>query len=240
MSALTKTRFLAPTRPVVGQTSGLSIVVLASNPNYRMKSYGPACLIKDSEGVSILERQVRNFREEFNDFEIIVVGGFDIDKLVRNKPSSVRIVENCRYEQTGEVEDIRLAINNALYESILIVHGDMYFSSPALRNFTKHSSLAVDYCKRMREEDVGATIVNNEITILSLSLKEHLWAKMSFFKDREFKLLKQFVNNRSNEKLFLFEAINHILEEGAKFIPHEIKGNEKLVHVDNNEMLNRI
>lgn len=223
-----------------GKDSTLSIIILSSTPGYRMRSFGPKCLIKDRHGHSILEHQIAIFEENFNNYELIVVGGFEADKLAKNLPNKVRMVENQLFNQENEISDIRLAINNTLNNNLLIIFGDMYFSSGAIKDITEKSSLLIDNNSKMLEDDIGTTVVDEYVTIMSMSIKSPKWSKVAYFSDKESKLLRQFVSNRDNSRLFLFEGINYILENGGNFVAKFVGLNEILVHVDNTQELGKI
>src|SRR6266480_1865662 len=109
-----RTRSVAPTRPngIIGRNEGLSVIILSASAGYRMRSYGPKCLLKDKYGLTLLENQTQIIRQNYSNSEIIVVGGFEIDKVYRNKPQNVHLVESSNFEQTNEVEEARLGIMN--------------------------------------------------------------------------------------------------------------------------------
>jgi choline kinase len=224
----------------VGKDSGLSIIILSSSPGYRMKGFGPKCLIKDRRGNSILEHQVDLLQTEFNQHEIIVVGGFEIDKLVKNLPKNVRLVENQLYETSNEICDVRLGINNALFDNVLIISGDIYFNSTVIQNITKESTLVLDKYDNMLADDIGVTIADNKVTIMSMSISKPKWCKIVYLADKELRLLKQFVNNRDNDKLFLFEGLNYVLDKSGEFGTKFITKNETLVHIDSTKELEKI
>lgn len=241
MGILNKNRFISPTRALPGKTEGLSIIILSSSPGYRMRQFGPKCLIKDKHSVSILHHQTAMFQMEFPHCEIIVVGGFECDKIVKNKPEVVRIVENQRFEELNEVEDLRLGINNCLYEKLLVVFGDIYFLPQTIKDIAqKESVLVTDSNKKMLEDDIGTTVVDNYITITSLAIENPKWAKIAYFAEKEFKLLKQFVSNRDNNKLFMFEAINYILDKKGSFKNKSVGLGDFLVHIDSTKELEKI
>lgn len=220
---------MGPSKKMV--TDKKTIAIIATNPGHRMRSFGPKCLLKDKHGVSILEHQISTLKTFYPDCDIIIVGGFECDKIARLRPSYTRVVENQLYETLGDVEDIRLAINNTMGNSLTVIYGDVFFAQNVL-NYLKHDScLLIDSSERMLPTDVGCTLVDNQLSIMSLSLLENKWAKIASFAGKEFRLLKQFVNDRDNGKLFLFEAMNFIAEKGGVLKSERISPNHKLVHV---------
>lgn len=235
---LNKTRYMGPSKKM--ETDKKTIIIIASNPGYRMKSFGPKCLLKDKKGVSILEHQISTLKTFYPDCEIIIVSGFESDKICRLRPSYTRVVENQLFETLNDVEDIRLAFNNIMSNNATIIYGDIFFSQNVL-NYLKHDScILVDSSERMLPTDVGCTIVDNQLTIMSLSLEENKWAKIVSLSGKEFKLLKQFVNDRENSKLFLFEALNFVCEKGGIIKAERISPNHKLIHVDSPKELELI
>jgi CTP:phosphocholine cytidylyltransferase-like protein len=223
-----------------GKDSKLSIIILSSSPGYRMKSHGPKSLIKGKDGITILQKQLEIIQNEFIHYEVIVIGGFEIDKLVKNRPSGIRIVENLIYDQSNEMEDIRLGINNALFDNLLIISGDIYFDANVIRNITQKSTLIVDSSDKLLDDDIGTTVVDNNVTIMSISIRSPKWAKIAYFTDKEAKLLRQFAGNRDNGRLFLFEGVNYILEKGGEFKAKLVQTSDILVHIDSSKELEKI
>ena len=234
-----KTRFTHKIHDIgIGKDSYLSVVIIGSKPNHLMRGYGPPYLIKDKKGETILENQVKVLKAEFPQIEIVVVGGFEFDKLLKSKTTSIRLVENQLYEESNDIEDLRLGINNSQYDNVLVLFSDIYFNN--LTDICLKSTLLVDGNEKLTENDIGTTIVDNKATILSMGIESPKWAKVAFFTDKESKLLRQFISNRANGKLFLWEAINFILERGGQFNVKFAQKNDILVHVENSKQLERI
>lgn len=233
-----KTRYMAPSKR--GTQDKKTVIIIASNPGYRMKTFGPKCLLRDKKGISILEHQISTIKTFYPDCDIIIVSGFESDKIARLRPSYARLVENQLYETLNDVEDIRLAINNTCGSNATIIYGDIFFSQNVL-NYLKHEScMLVDNSERMLPSDVGCTIIDNKLSIMSLGLQENKWAKIATFGGKEFKLLKQFVNDRENNKMFLFEAMNFVCDKGGIIKTEVIGPNHKLVHIDSPKELELI
>lgn len=223
-----------------GKDSDLSVIIIGSKANHKMKSYGPPSLIKDKNNQSILEVQLQSLQSEFSKVEIILVGGFDFDKLLKFKSEKLRLVENQQYHLSNDIEDLRLGINNSIYENILVLYSDIYISNGVLSDITKKSTLVIDKNNRLTENDAGVTIVDNHPTILSIGIGNPKWTKIAYFTEKENKLLRQFIANRDNGKLFLWEAINFILDKRGEFDIKFVEKNDVLVHVENNTELGKI
>jgi len=195
---------------------GLSVIILGSLPGYRMKSYGNKSLLKLPDGNSVLEKMVENILLKFKNAEIILTIGFQADKVIKSSLSGIRLVENQLYEQTNIMEEVRLGINNALHENILLINGGLVFNEHVLENINKSdSSVIIDSSGQMSSDDVGVTIVKNRATIFSYDLPTK-WCHIVYITGKEYKLFRQYSNNRDKSKCFLFEGLNYVLDRGGK------------------------
>lgn len=237
-----KTRCVAPTRPSgAGKTEGLSVIILGASPGYKMRAYGAKCLLKDKYGNTLLDNQSQIIKQNYENSEIILIGGFEIDKVYKNKPQFVHLIECTNYEQTNEIEEARLGIMNATFDKVLILFGDIYFNPPFIDQCSYEKSfLIADKEERMLADDVGLTVIDGYVTILSLALAKPKWCKTVFLRDKELRLFKQFVLDKHNNKLFLFEALNFIIERGGELQVKFSNASGNIVHIDNTEELKKI
>jgi hypothetical protein len=235
-------RFVAPTRPngPGKDKQGISIIVLSASPGHKMRSFGNKCLLKDKHEVSLIENQTKIFNQIFSKCEIILVSGFECEKVYKNKPKCVRIVECTNYEDVNEVEEARLGLLNAMYDSVLITFGDMFFMSPFINIELSEPLVIADKEERMLADDAGLTIVDNYATIFSLSLSKPKWCKTVYLEGRELRLFKQFVFDKSNAKLYLFEALNYIIDKGGELLTKFTNASGNVIHVDSSKELERL
>lgn len=210
------TRHMTTTRKPAVDT--LSIAIIASSMGYRMKSYGPKSLITLPTGETLIENQINNILSIYPKAELILTVGFEADKIIKRRPTNIRIIENQYYDLTNIVEDIRLVINNIYSESLIIINGNIQFNSETVKNLTLKGSAIVINNNNI-EDDIGATIIDNQVMILSHGISPK-WANIVYFTEKEFKLLKSIVADRDKGKLYLFEIINMILDKGGSFRPY--------------------
>lgn len=98
-----------------------------------MKSYGPKCLLKANQQQTILQKTIKNIKSEYPFSDIIVVAGFEAEKIINSLPHEIRVVENQNYQDTNIVESIRLGINASKHENALIIYGDLIFNVYSIR-----------------------------------------------------------------------------------------------------------
>ena len=208
----------------IEKNNPLSVIIPAAGMGHRMKSYGPKCLLPANNKETILQKIVSNIKREYPYSDIVVVTGFESDKVIKSLPSSVRIVENKEYETTNAVESLRIGINACITDNILIVYGDLVFNVYSIRNITSQGSCAVvDSKSQFKSEEIGVTVVNDRITRFAYGLPKK-WSQIAFFENKEFKMLKELCSDRRKNKLYPFELFNFMLNRGCKIKSIEPRG----------------
>lgn len=213
-------RFTAPTRRYgAGKNKhDLSIIILGAMIGYRMKSYGPKSMITLSTGETILENQLSVINKAYAGCDIILTIGFEADKMIKKCPPGIRLVENQLFETTNILEEVRLAINNSVNDNILLIQGDVVFNIETIDKITAEDSSAViiDETNYIPEEDVGATIINDKVSIFSHGISPK-FCNIAYVTGKELKFLKSVANDRDKNKLYLFEALNIVIDKHGSF-----------------------
>ena len=106
----------------------LTVIIPAAGMGHRMKSYGPKCLLPVNQTNTIIDKIISNVRKSYEFCDIIVVVGFESERIIKTLDRRVRIVENHSYEETNIVESIRLGINNSINDNALIIYGELIFN----------------------------------------------------------------------------------------------------------------
>jgi hypothetical protein len=231
------------TRKIKGKNyPPIQAVILAAGVGARTKSYEPRCLLKFGKK-TILENQIEILTERFSKCDITIVGGCEINKIIKKIGKSIRIVENQLFEQTNSGESLRLAVNNTLHDSILFLHGDLIISEGIFDKIDLGQSfLLIDNKNKFEEKEVGITIVNNKATVLSYNLPIK-WCQIAYLAANETAILRKlFARSDFNTKFLLtFEIINKVIEMGGSFTCCDIE-NSYIKEIDslkdiNNEVI---
>ena len=221
-------RFIVPAKSSdagKAEHKNISIIIPVAGMGSRMKRYGPKCLFPTSKGSTILSKIIKNIRKVYPYCEIIATVGFDADKVIDSVPKNIRIVENQLYDTTNMVESIRLALNNAVNDDVIIVNGDLIFNVFALQNLTKHGScVVVDSQNRFNKKDeVGVTVIDNMAVNFAYGLPIK-WAQIIYLTGKELVKFHEFCNDREKNKMHTFEILNMVIESGGVFLADEPKG----------------
>ena len=111
-----KTKYSKVTKPKNKISDFVTFIILCDIPGYRMKSYGPSCLLQIGNH-RLIDLQLKNIQSLFENYEIILCIGFDAEltiKYIRQKHNdqNIRIIENQLYEKYNSCESLRLSLNN--------------------------------------------------------------------------------------------------------------------------------
>lgn len=206
-----------------------SIIIPAAGVGSRMKSYGPKCLIPLTKTNNVLTRQLRIISETLNNYEIILVGGFEFDKLQKQIPSTIQLVRNKDYLDTNVAHSIKLGLDKAIGNSVIIIYGDLVFHKKALEiGFEKHSKVLIS--NFMKESEVGCTTCEGLLEQIFYDL-DNKWAQITYFNGLEREILTDVSCQDNNSNKFGFELINYIINHGGKFLVEQPK-NLKVFDID--------
>ena len=195
----------------------LSVIVPVAGMGHRMKSYGPKCLLPVNQRHTILDKIILTVKKTYPFSEIIVVVGFESDRVIKTLDRDIRIVENQSYRTSNIVESLRLGINNSVHNNALIIYGDLIFNVSSLNDITKKgSSIVVDSQSRFDEEEIGVTIVDGEVTNFAYGL-ESKWAHMAYLEGFEFEMFNDLCQDKTKNKMYPFELFNIIINSGGFF-----------------------
>ena len=223
MISIKKSRCIAPTRPPKYITGNVTVILIGSKSNYRMRSYGTQSLFKVNDSI-LIEHQVEIIRDFMPNIEIILVTGFRTDKVLRKLPDGVRVIENCNYDNTNECEDVRLALNATLHDKVIIINNSLLFNLETLKQLPNASCIVIDSQGQIPQSEVGVTVVENRPTIFSYAITQPKWAQIASFINDDLILLKSICKNREKNKRFIFEAYNDLLEYSNNIKVVEPKG----------------
>lgn len=193
-----------------------SFIIPAAGQGSRMKSYGIKSLIK-LNGETLIERQLRQISHGFSNCEIIVVTGFESNRLVRRLPSYVKTIENKFFLQTNVAYSIGLGLTIAKTDNIVIMYGDLVFNQETLiAPFHQESTLLIDSYGLMKNDEVGCILEKNMVRNMMYGLPNK-WGQIIFITGHELRLFKEQMVNKNSYRHLGFEIINSIISNGGKF-----------------------
>ena len=218
----------------------VDIIIPAAGSGRRMKSYGCKPLIKIDGTSSIIDRQIRIIRKNLNFEKIILITGFESDRLMKNTPDDLLKVENERYENTNVNRSIGMGLRVSESERILIIYGDLVFNEALISNLPplERSFVLVEDHSNMSEDEVGCIVIDNRLEQMLPDIPNK-WCQISFFSGKELEILKKISWDKKRETYFGFETINDIIDQGGIFYAHKISGS-KITDIDCSKDLDKV
>ena len=188
-----------------------SIVIPAAGAGTRMLTYGAKSLIKLQSGHTVLSKQIGLIDKIFPQYEIVLVTGFQAERVMNAAPNHIIQIQNPYYEDTNVVYSIGLGLRAATTDNVIILYGDLVFNYEALRVPFDHES-ALIVCDTMKADEVGCVINNGMIHQVFYGLPNK-WAQISYFTGSALAALRKQAWDIGNKKCFAFEIINNMLDK---------------------------
>lgn len=197
-------------------TDLISIVLLCDSPGYRMKSYGPTPLISIN-GKKLIDLQIEIINKTFNNNEIIVCAGFEIDRIVKyikskHRNSNIRIVENQLYNNSNSCEALRISINNTFNDKILICDGSLLINYKCLSLIDTNSCCALIEKTPSNNLEIGVNVDENN-SVQHFSYGAHsIWSEIFFMNNENIiDECRKIIQSIDYKNKFIFEAINELI-----------------------------
>ncbi len=206
-------RNITTVRKPKSELKHLTAVILAEQKNEKLKESASTLICSD--GLSVLENQVKNIRLAHPNCDIVVVTGYSPEDVYRIKDINVRYVESPQYDTFGCTKSIGLAMRASYFDHVLIVNGAVLFNHCAVPK-DAISALTVDVKNQISNDKVGLVVDNTHVSSICYAL-EPKWAQISYFCGKELDLLRKIACHKNNTQNLMFETLAKILELGGRF-----------------------
>lgn len=203
--------FIAPARRK--KSSDLSVIILASLSIHRSKTLGAVSMLPVGNQ-PLLFNQVNAIRSTYPLSDIYTVVGYHSSQVINNKPDGIRIIENQLHENTGNAEEIRLALNASLNNRALIIGGNVMFDQQAIKQIQNHASCIL-VGNENPDSHIGSVNSSGKLEILSYGLKNR-WYNVAMLEENELAIAKKFIARKERERYLFHEIINYVVMHGGK------------------------
>jgi len=194
----------------------IHVIIPSAGIGRRMKSYGCKSLlnIKDDRLIDI---QIKHINAVIRNHEIILITGFDSDRLMNQSPKDIIKIENEKYYENNVSRSISIGLRATKEnDHVLILFGDTLFNQSALEeiNFAESCIVVSDH---MSENEVGCNISHKGYLEYMMFDLPNKWGHMIYLTSKELTLFKKIIWNKQTDKKFCFEIINEVINQGGKF-----------------------
>lgn len=201
---------IAPTRPAQSHSvPNLTVVFLGSQMLNRAKTVGSHYLLGINNHKALIDYEIEQCRLAFPMAEFLFVGGFEVDRIIKKRPRDLKIIENLRWEEYNQIEEIRLALNCITNNNVVFISHDSKFDHRAFNGMLAGSS-TLEYHTPHSNDMVGVRSNGGYVECFSYHV-DVKWPGIVYLCDKELELMRQYASVRDNGKQFMFEALNYIL-----------------------------
>lgn len=194
----------------------ISVIILAAGMTSGGKYLGNKSLLPLTNKKTILETQIEAINKAFPNIEIVLVSGFEGDRVMNHCGNNVICVENERYKETNTTRSLGMGLRAATSDKVVVIYGDVVFNHIALNKLDTSSSTVL-YNDTLDHPSVGC-VINKEGKLENLMYGVgQEWIQIFSLVGRELEQMRGIAWDRRNEKLLGFEAINKVVSNGGKF-----------------------
>lgn len=155
----------------------MKIIILAAGIGSRLGNPFPKPLTPLKGGKSIMEKQVDNLSQNFNEHDISVVVGFKKDLIMERFPD-LTYIYNQFFDATNTSKSLLKALKKYRNEDVLWINGDVIFDvdlfSVLNKEIKQKNSFVSVNTSRVAEEEVKYTLKNGFIYKLSKQVEDGL------------------------------------------------------------------
>ncbi len=202
------------------ETSRYSVIILATKCTGRLKDFGLPSLLPITDKLNLIDKQIEYIKHILPNSEIILVTGFNADKLMNQTPDEVIKLENENFSEIETVRSLGLGLRAATRDHIVFIDGNIAFPKETLKSICNKSSLIINHYEHNNIK-IGCCINDGMVENLYFDLPNK-WSGIGIVSGSELELLKSFCWNRIKGNLFIFEALNYIISHGGKLIAKHI------------------
>ena len=197
------------------------MLILGASHNTRLRNCGAkSCLIMPDSRY-LLNHQI-DILKRYNPSEIYMTIGYDADRVIERK-FELRLIENQKFEETGEANDLRLFFNLCRPERLLILSGDLYLRLAIIGDTQYTGSWCVGSDGTDNKEEIGFSSEFDRITDFSYLFKSKL-SGFIMLEAQEIELAKRFLN-RETSRCAIWEVLEGIIKKGANLRPIHVSSN---------------
>jgi len=216
----------------------LAVVISAAGAGRRMKARGPKALIEIGGGETVLSRQIVFARKALPKAEIIVVVGYQKDRVIKVLPKDVGWVENSSHEDTNVARSLLVGVNHANAKKVILMCGDLVFGPDFLECLPEEGSAAIiDENQNHRSGEVGCNIDQERVCHFSYGVWPK-WGQAVQLADKELDLYRRVASRNQSARWFAYEVLNGIIDAHGIIVP-AYPDKTNLVEIDSTQDIER-
>ena len=213
------------------------MIIPSAGIGRRMKSYGCKSLLNIKNN-KLIDIQIKCIENVIPRNEIILITGFDSDRLMSQSPKNIIKIENEKYYENNVARSIDIGLKATKEnDHILILFGDILLNEDTLKHINfQESSIVIS--NHMSDNEVGCNINTKGYLEYMMFDLPNKWGHIIYLTSKELTLFKKIIWNKQTDKKFCFEILNEVINHGGKF-KCIIDNNIKVMDIDTSKDLQK-
>ena len=215
----------------------IHVIIPSAGIGRRMKSYGCKSLL-NIKNHKLIDIQIKCIENVIPRNEIILITGFDSDRLMSQSPKNIIKIENEKYYENNVARSIDIGLKATKEnDHVLILFGDILLNEDALKHINfQESSIVIS--NDMSDNEVGCNINAKGYLEYMMFDLPNKWGHNIYLTSKELTLFKKIIWNKQTDKKFCFEILNEVINHGGKF-KCIINNNIKVMDIDTSKDLQK-
>jgi len=199
-------------------------ILLVSDITKGMKSIGSKALLNLSKNITIIDHQIQYLKKYYYPINIYICTGFEHDKIIKktSKYKNIFYIYSKSYETDNQCHSlIQCLQSHNLDNAIVVTNGVVLLDKIPIN--ANESSLVITNKKCKTHFDIGTTdLLDSRYLFYDLPNK---WMEYVFLNKESIEKILTISQTKECGKLFLFELINLLMDDGIKIDPIIINKN---------------
>ena len=228
-------RYIVPAKKNIIDNN-IDVVILAAGSGRRMKSFGSKSLlpVKDT---TLINYQINTIKYSMPNADITVVLGYEIDKIYKQIPKFVLVIENDKYETTASTRSAFMGVRACSKNNILIINGDIFFNEKIFDICTNESSILINSNKLISDSKIGVIVDSGYLSCFNFDINVK-WGQAVYLYENDIDLFQKICYDTKQE-VIISEILETMVNKKVSIKTIE-PANIELVEIDSYKDLERI
>lgn len=216
--------------------NNIDVVILAAGQGRRMRSFGSKSLLP-IKNTTLINYQISTIKNIMPNADIVVVLGYEIDKIYKQLPTFVRVVENDKYETTTSTRSAFIGIRACSNSNVLVINGDMCFNDKLFEICINESSILIDRSGAIASNKLGVVVDNGYVSCFNFDI-DVKWGQAFNLYGKDIDIFQKICID-TNQEVIISEILGTMVNKNIPIKTIEPKGIQ-LVEIDSYKDLERI
>lgn len=193
----------------------INALIIASEITKGMKSVGPRSMLDIAGNTKIIDQQIHYLKSINKNINITIAAGYEYEKVqqyIQKKYKNINIIYNPDYKNTNEATNIALYINkNPNIENLFIINGGVLLKKDSIPNQIFKKNISTIFLLNSIKNNFNLGCNNTQCVEYIFYDLEKPWSECVYLNKQYIEALQKLFAQQNTEQMYIFEAINYIL-----------------------------